>query len=131
MSIGRVSVDALRFDLLAPGAPDRDDFPRITKLLDDSVWFTHAIAPASGTDVSLSTLLTGRFDPYQPVETTLSEALRGLGRRTYAAIPGEVTRYVGDMLIGRGIDHLSTVHTDWQVEDVGDHVRADATTLEA
>jgi len=130
MSVVLVSVDALRFDLLAPGAPHRADFPHITKLLDDSVWFTHAIAPASGTDVSLSTILTGRFDPFQPVATTLIEALRGTGRRTYAALPGEVTRYVGDTLLGRGVDKLSTVHTDWDVPDVGDHVSAAATTLE-
>jgi len=89
MTVVLVTVDALRFDLLARGAPDRADFPRLVALLDRAVWFTHAIAPASGTDVSLSTLLTGRFDPYQPVERTLTEVIRGLGHRTYAAIPGE------------------------------------------
>ena len=130
MNVVLLSVDALRFDLLAPDAADRDDFPRLVKLLDDSVWFTHTIAPASGTDVSLSTILTGRFDPYQPVQTTLIEAMRGLPRRTYAAIPGEVTRYVGDTLIGRGVDKFTTVHTDWEVADVGDHVSAATTTLE-
>lgn len=128
MTVMLVTVDALRFDLLAPGAPDRDDFPRLAKLLDDSVWFTHAIAPASGTDVSLSTLLTGRLDPYQQVATTLPEALRATGRRTYSAIPGEVTRYVGDVLIGRGVDHPAPVQTDRGEADVGDHVSADETT---
>jgi hypothetical protein len=44
-------VDALRADMLAPDAKDRDDFPTLTKLLSESVWFTRAIAPASGTDV--------------------------------------------------------------------------------
>ena len=125
-----LAVDALRADLLAPGAPDRADFPRLVKLLDESVWFTRAIAPASGTDVSLSTILTGRFDPYQPVATTLPEAMRVLGRRTAAAIPGEVTRFVGDVLIGRGLDQLVTVHTDWAVADIGDHVSAGTTTTE-
>ncbi|HUJ58454.1 MAG TPA: sulfatase-like hydrolase/transferase [Kofleriaceae bacterium] len=128
MNVVLITVDALRFDPLAPGAPDRDDFPRLTRLLDDSVWFTRTIAPASGTDVSLSTLLTGRFDPYQPVAVTLPEAMRALGRRTTAAIPGEVTRFVGDVLIERGADRFTTVHTDWAVQDVGDHVSAGATT---
>jgi choline-sulfatase len=128
MSIVLVTVDALRFDLLAPGAPYRDDFPRLVKLLDDSVWFTRAIAPASGTDVSLSTLLTGRLDPYQQVATTLPEALRAAERRTYSVIPGEVTRYVGDVLIGRGVDHPTELHTDWAEADIGDHVSAGATT---
>jgi len=125
-----ITVDALRFDLLAPGAPNRDDFPHIGKLLDDSLWFTHAIAPASGTDVSLSTLLTGRFDPYQPIATTLSDAMRASGRRTTAAIPGEVLRFVGEVLISRGIDHLATIHTDGKVQDIGDHVSAPETTAE-
>ncbi|HEY1554951.1 MAG TPA: sulfatase-like hydrolase/transferase [Kofleriaceae bacterium] len=125
-----VTVDALRFDLLAPGAPFRDDFPHISKLLDSSLWFTHAIAPASGTDVSLSTLLTGRFDPYQPVATTLPEAMRASGRRTSAAIPGEVLRFVGEVLISRGIDHLATIRTDTKVQDVGDHVSAPDTTAD-
>ena len=130
MNVLLITVDALRYDMLAPDAPDRADFPHLTKLLGDAVWFQHAIAPASGTDVSLSTLLTGRFDPFQPVETTLLEALRGSGRRTYAAIPGEVTRYVGETLLGRGVDRLTTVHTDWETADVGDHVSAAATSLE-
>ncbi|MEP6864635.1 MAG: sulfatase-like hydrolase/transferase [Deltaproteobacteria bacterium] len=130
MNILIITVDALRFDLLAPDAPNRDDFPNLTKLLADSVWFTHAIAPASGTDVSLSTVLTGRFDPYQPVATTLLEALRASGRRTYAAIPGEVTRYVGDTLIGRGVDRFVTVQTDWEKADIGDHVSAPSTSIE-
>ena len=128
MTIVLVTVDALRFDVLAPGAPNRDDFPRITTLLDESRWFTHAIAPASGTDVSLSTLLTGRDDPYQPIAQTLLEAVRALGYRTYAAIPAEVTRYVGDTLIQRGVDHFTSVRTDSKIADVGDHVSADETT---
>jgi arylsulfatase A-like enzyme len=128
MSIVLITVDALRLDPLAADAAHRDDFPRLTQLLAESVWFPRAIAPASGTDVSLSTLLTGRLDPYQPVATTLPEAMRASGRRTYAAVPGEVTRYVGDVLIGRGIDHATEVQTDWEVADIGDHVSAGATT---
>jgi arylsulfatase A-like enzyme len=126
-----ITVDALRFDVLAPDTPHREDFPHIAKLLDESVWFTHAIAPASGTDVSLSTLLTGRFDPYQPIATTLPEAARALGMRTTAAIPGEVLRFVGETLLTRGFDRVATIHTDWRVQDVGDHVSAAATAAEA
>ena len=85
-----LSVDALRADLLAADAADRADFPTITKLLSESVWFTRAFAPASGTDVSLATFLTGRFDPFQPVEATLPEAMRAAGRSTFAALPAEV-----------------------------------------
>ncbi len=125
-----ISVDALRADLLAPDAADRTDFPAITKLLSESVWFTRAFAPASGTDVSLATFLTGRFDPFQPVAMTLPEALKGSGRQTFAALPKEVQRYAGEALLGRGVDKLVTVHTDWDQADIGDHVSAPATTGE-
>lgn len=130
MNVLIITVDALRLGPLAPDAPDRSDFPNLTKLLDESAWFTHAIAPASGTDVSLSTLLTGRFDPFQPVDATLLEAVRALDHRVYAAIPGEVTRYVGDTLLGRGVDHFVTVQTDWKTADIGDHVSAPSTSIE-
>jgi arylsulfatase A-like enzyme len=130
MSILLVTVDALRFDMLAPDVADRAEFPELVKLLDESVWFTRAFAPASGTDISLGTLLTGRFDPYQSIETTLPEALQALGRRTYSALPVEVTRYVGEALPSRGVDRAKAVHTDWDHDDIGDHVSAPATTIE-
>src|SRR6185369_14421095 len=100
----------LRADLLAPDAPNRDDFPAITKLLSESVWFTRAFAPASGTDVSLATFLTGRLDPFQPVATTLPEAFQAAGRHTFAALPSEVLRYAGEVLLGRGVDKVATVY---------------------
>lgn len=124
MNVLLVSVDALRADLLAPGAAHREDFPNLTKLLDQSVWFTRAIAPATGTDVSLATLLTGRFDPFQAVATTLPEAMREGGRKTRAVIPAEVLRYAGETLINRGVDQLSRVRTDSEQADVGDHISA-------
>jgi len=130
MNVLLVSVDALRADALAPDAPHRDDFPNLTKLLDQSVWFTRAISPATGTDVSLATLLTGRFDPFQPVSLTLPEALRAGGRATYAALPAEVLRYAGDTLLHRGIDKLTSVRTDGEKADVGDHISAPDTTVE-
>ena len=128
MNVLLISVDALRADLLAPDAAHRDDFPNLTKLLAESVWFTRAFAPASGTDISLATLLTGRFHPFQAVATTLPEALRAGGRKTYAAVPAEVLRYAGDTIINRGVDQLTKVRTDSAKEDIGDHVSAEATS---
>ncbi len=130
MNVLLVSVDALRADALAADAPHRDDFPNLTKLLDQSVWFTRAIAPATGTDVSLATLLTGRFDPFQPVSLTLPEALRAGGRATQAVIPAEVLRYAGDTLLHRGVDKLTSVRTDGEKADIGDHISAPDTTVE-
>lgn len=130
MNLVLITVDALRADMLAPDAPNRADFPTLTKLLDDSVWFTRAIAPATGTDISLSTFLTGRFDPFQPVAVTLPEALQNAGLYTFAAIPAEVLRYAGETMLQRGVSKLVTVYTDWDKKDVGDHVSAGATTKE-
>jgi arylsulfatase A-like enzyme len=128
MNVLLVSVDALRADMLAPGAPHREEFPNLTMLLERSVWFTRAFAPASGTDISLATLLTGRFDPFQPIATTLPEAMREAGRQTRAVLPAEVLRYAGETLLNRGIVAMSRVRTDAAKADVGDHISAAETT---
>jgi len=130
MSILLITVDALRADILDLATADRTEFPNLTALLAESVWFTRAIAPGSGTDIALGTLLTGRHDPFQPVETTLPEALRVLGRPTSSALPVEVSRYVGETLLTRGIDRSKPVYTDHGTQDVGDHVSAGTTTRE-
>lgn len=130
MNVLLITVDALRYDMLAPDAPHRSDFPRLTKLLDDAVVFTRAFSPAAGTDVALSSLLTGRADPFQPVETTLPEALRAAGRRTSMALPEEVMRHVGYVLPKRGFDTVRAVYTDWEQANIGDHVSAGTTTAE-
>lgn len=128
MNVLLISVDALRYDLLAPDAPHRGDFPRLTRLLDESVSFARAFAPAAGTDISLSTLFTGRFDPFQPVAATLAEALRARGLRTASVVPREVTRHVGATLLERGYDAPVRLQTDGAKEDVGDHLSAGDTT---
>jgi arylsulfatase A-like enzyme len=130
MNVLLITVDALRFDVLAPETADRAEFPNLIKLLDDSVWFTRAVAPGAGTDISIGTLLTGRLDPFQPIETTLPEALRALGRKTSSALPQEVYRYVGETLLRRGIDRATPIQTDGAKKDVGDHVSGPTTTAE-
>lgn len=130
MSVLLITIDALRADVLDPATTDRTEFPNLIALLADSVWFTRAIAPGSGTDISLGTLLTGRHDPFQPIATTLPEALRASGRRTSSALPVEVNRYVGETLLSRGMDVAKPVYTDWGSKDVGDHVSARQTTTE-
>ncbi len=130
MSILLITIDALRADILDPETVDRTEFPNLAALLGDSVWFTRAIAPGSGTDIALGTLLTGRHDPFQAIDTTLPEAFRTLGLKTSSALPVEVNRYVGETLLSRGIDRAKPVYTDWGSKDVGDHVSAKQTTLE-
>jgi len=130
MNVLLITVDALRYDMLAPSAAHRSDFPRLTKLLDESVIFTRAFSPAAGTDVALSSLLTGRTDPFQRVATTLPEAMRASGRRTSMAVPEEVMRHVGTVLLQRGFDTQRAVYTDWEQLNVGDHISAGTTTAE-
>jgi arylsulfatase A-like enzyme len=131
MNVLVVAIDALRHDVVASGAPDRGDFPRIARLLDESVRFDRAIAPASATDVSVCTAVTGRLDPFQEIAVTLPEAMRALGRRTQSVLPHEVTRHVGEVLLDRGIDRARRIRTDGAQQDVGDRITADATTDEA
>ena len=128
MNVLFVTVDAMRADPVAPGAPGRDDFPRLVELLGRGRWFTRGLAPAAGTDLSMGTVITGRWDPYQNVATTLPEAMRATGRRTTAVLPREVLRYAGDTLLRRGVDDLGKLVTDAEQRDVGDHESAVATT---
>lgn len=130
MNVVLITVDALRFDPIAPDAPGRAEFPNLVKLLDRSVLFTRAVSPAAGTDVSLSTLLTGRYNPFQPVEKTLPELLQAAGRHTSVVLPREVTRHVGETIFTRGFDISRPVYTDWNTPDVGDHLSGGSTTSE-
>ena len=122
-----VSVDALRADQL-DGARARDDFPHLRGLLDGSVWFTRAFAPGAGTDLSLTTFVTGRWNPFQPIATTLAEAVAGTGRLTHAIWPREVLRYAGETLLTRGLTSFDRVITDGARRDVGDRLTAATTT---
>lgn len=120
-----VSVDALRADHLVPGDPVT---PRLGGLVAGSASFRHAVAPGAGTDVSLSTVATGRWNPFQPIDTTLAEALGATGRTTHAVLPREVLRYAGETLLTRGWAGVDRVVTDGTRRDIGDRITAGATT---
>ncbi|MEJ7597393.1 MAG: sulfatase-like hydrolase/transferase [Kofleriaceae bacterium] len=130
MNLILISVDALRADPLAPGAPGRAEFPRLCKLLDESVWFTRAFSPGAGTDISTYTLLTGRMDPYQSIDVTLPEALRTHGLFTARALPSEVLRHVGTTMLDRGFERTRTVVTDTEKKDIGNRITGELTTDE-
>ena len=120
-----ISIDALRADHLVAGDPT---VPRLAGLVAASAAFTHALAPAAGTDVSMTTIATGRWNPFQPITTTLAEALTASGRTTHAILPREVLRYAGETLLTRGWAGVDKVVTDGSQRDVGDRITADATT---
>jgi arylsulfatase A-like enzyme len=120
-----ISIDALRADHLVAGDPT---VPRLSALLAASAAFTHGLAPAAGTDVSMTTIATGRWNPFQPIATTLAEALTASGRTTHAILPREVLRYAGETLLTRGWAGVDKVVTDGSQRDVGDRITAEATT---
>lgn len=120
-----VSIDALRADHLTPGDPVT---PHLGALVAASATFPRALAPGAGTDVSLTTVATGRWNPFQPIDTTLAEALTATGRTTHAVLPREVLRYAGDTLLTRGWQTVDRVVTDGTQRDVGDRITAGATT---
>ncbi|MEZ4400351.1 MAG: sulfatase [Kofleriaceae bacterium] len=123
-----ISVDALRADRVAADEPTT---PRLAGFLAEAAHFTRALAPAAGTDVSLTTFVTGRWNPFQAIAATLAEALTRAGLVTHAIFPREVLRYAGETLLTRGWATVDRVVTDGGRRDVGDRVSAADTTDDA
>jgi hypothetical protein len=128
MNIVLIAVDALRADVLRDTPERRSAYPSLFRLLDDARWFVHAFAPASGTDLSMSGLFTGRVDPWSTPQITLAEALRASGRTTHGVIPSEVLRYVGKSLMTRGLDGHDRLVNDRYERDVGSYTTSHKTT---
>ena len=128
LDVVMISIDALRGDQLEPLDQARASFPHLAALLDRSRWFQRGFAPAAGTDVSLTTMVTGRWNPFQTIPATLFEALAAGGRVTHAILPREVLRYAGETLLTRGLTSFDRVVTDGARRDVGDRITARATT---
>jgi hypothetical protein len=123
-----IVVDALRADLLAPTAENRAAYPHLHALAAQARRFTRVFSPASGTDVSLSALLTGRINPFVRVPATMPEALAATGRATHAVLPREVLRWAGETLVTRGLRSFDRVISDRVKRDVGSHSTAHETT---
>ncbi len=123
-----LSIDALRADMLTDTAQNRRDFPHLMGFMDEAVAFDHAFSPAAGTDIALSSFVTGRVSPFGPIESTLIESMAESGRTTFAALPREVLRYVPKTLLTRGLTEQQTVVADRVQKDVADHVTAAETT---
>ena len=123
-----ISVDALRADAVADTAENRAAFPHLFALFDRSRRFAHAFAPSAGTDLSASSAMTGLVNPFQPIDTTLAEALSRSGRATRAVLPREVLRYAGKTLLTRGFDQVDVVVNDAEERDVSSSTSSAETT---
>ncbi len=123
-----ISVNALRADAVADTPANRKAFPHIFALFDRSRRFTRAFSPSSGTDVSVSSVITGHINPFRPLGTTLFESIRRGGRATHAVLPREVLRYAGKNLLVRGLDHHDVIVNDQLQRDVSTSTTSIATT---
>lgn len=127
MNVLVIAIDALRADALAPERASQDA-PHIAALLAESVRFERAFATGAGTDLSVSSTMTGRIDPFVTVDTTLAEAMRASGRATGAVYPTEVLRYAGEVLLTRGMDQVARYVNDRGQRDVGSYTTSAQTT---
>ena len=123
-----VSVDALRADVVTDTAENRAAYPHIFSLFDRSRRFSRAFAPSAGTDLSVSSAMTGLVNPFQPLDSTLAEALSRSGRATRAVLPREVLRYAGKTLLTRGLDQVDVVVNDAEERDVSSTTSSAETT---
>jgi hypothetical protein len=123
-----ISVDALRADVVADTPENRRSYPHLLALFDRSRRFDRAFAPASGTDLSVSSVMTGVVNPFRRLDTTLFEALRRGGRATHAVLPREVLRYAGENLLVRGLDSRDVIVNDQVRRDVSTTTTSAATT---
>ena len=123
-----ITVDALRGDMLTNSEQTRNEFPNLFALMNQSCVFTRAFAPAAGTDLSLSSLLTSQIDPFSHVKTTLAEAFAARNRVAYAVIPSEVLRYAGQTLLTRGFSEFHRLINDLHQRDVGSYTTGARTT---
>ena len=123
-----LSIDALRADVVADTAANRKAYPHLFALFDRSRRFDRAFSPSSGTDLSVSSVITGVINPFRPIDTTLFEAVKRGGRATHAVLPREVLRYAGRNLLVRGLDHDDVIVNDDVQRDVSTHSSSTATT---
>ncbi len=123
-----IAVDTLRADVLADTPENRAALPNFFALFDASRRFERTFAPAAGTDLSMSGVLTGQIDPFATAAPTLAEAMHAAGRRTHAVIPSEVIRYVGKAMLTRGLDGYDRIVNDMYERDVGSYTTGARTT---
>lgn len=122
-----LSVDALRADTITDTAQNRSRYPNLFGLLDRSRWFVRGFSPSAGTDVSVTSMLTGKINPFQRLDTTLFESLARSGRTTHAVLPREVLRYAGKTLLTRGLSNYDVVVNDAEMRDVTRSTTTDET----
>ena len=102
MNVLLVVVDALRADTFTPTPENMQTFPNVFDLRRRARWFTRAFAPAAGTDLSMTGVLTGKANPMTGSDLTLTEVMTAAGYTSHAVIPEEVLRFISPTMLTRG-----------------------------
>jgi arylsulfatase A-like enzyme len=112
MNVLLVVIDALRADSFTPVPENVRAFPTFFQVRRRSRWFTRAFAPAAGTDLSMTGVLTGKANPMTGSDFTLSEILTAAGYNCHAVIPEEVLRFISPTMLTRGFASHDEIPAD-------------------
>ncbi len=112
-------VDGLRADLLLPLEQKRDLYPNLTRLMTRSRRFANAFSSASGTDVGMTTMLTGKLRYIYRGRKTLARAFRDDKVRTYGVYQTEVERWLGRSICRQGQRGRRVLVNDPTKQDLG------------
>jgi hypothetical protein len=119
MNVVLILVDALRADQVIPSVANRENHPRMLRLLGESRSFRRAFSTGAGTDIGMATLFTGQLDPFARSNLNLLQVYQRAGVRTHGVFQREVERWVGRQLALDGLDGRKIVVNDPGRRDVG------------
>ncbi len=114
-----IVVDALRADFLQPLAAVKTRYPNLAGLLSQSSRFSTAFSSAAGTDLGMTTMLTGVMRRSSVGRRTLPGAFRQSGARTYGIYQREVRRWLNPMLPRIGLWGRKEIINDPEEEEIG------------
>jgi hypothetical protein len=114
-----VVLDAVRADQVADTPQNRQNHPRLMRLLDESRHFSRAFAPGAGTDIGMASLFTGRLDPFARGNPSLIRLYRDAGFVTCGVFQREVERWLGKQFSLDGLGGRKVVVNDPTRRDVG------------
>jgi len=119
MNVVLILVDALRADQAIPTAANRENHPRLLRLVEESRSFRRAFSTGAGTDIGMATLFTGQLDPFAKGNLTLLRAYQRAGFRTHGIFQREVERWLGRQFAFDGLSGRRVVVNDPGRRDVG------------
>jgi choline-sulfatase len=114
-----IVLDAVRADQVVDTPLNRQNHPRLMRLLDESRRFSRVYAPGAGTDIGMASLFTGQLDPFARKNPSLIRLYRDAGFTTYGVFQREVERWLGKQFSFEGLGGRKVVVNDPTRRDVG------------